>query len=94
MYKRQGQLHLHLGRKTRGNQIFRHVPRHIRRAAVNLGGVFSGERAAAVGEIAAIGVHDELPPGQTGVAVGAADDKIAGGVDVDMGCLLYTSRCV
>ena len=41
-----------------------------------------------MGEIAAVGVHDDLPPGQTGVAVGAANDEIAGGVDVDMGDIL------
>ena len=33
----------------------------------------------------AIGVHDDLAAGQAGVAVGAADHELAGGVDVPVG---------
>ena len=48
--------------------------------AVHLRGVFAGESSAAVGAFSAVGVNDDFAAGQSGVAVGATDDKLAGGV--------------
>ena len=48
-----------------------------------LTGVLAGEGSAAVGSLAAVGVHDDLAAGQAGVAVRASDDELAGGIDVE-----------
>ena len=84
-----GQLHLDLLGQAGSHQILGHIAGHIGSAAVHLGGVLAGEGAAAVGEIAAVGIHNDLPPGQAGVAVGTADDKMAGGIDEDIGNGVY-----
>ncbi len=80
-----GQLHLNLLGKACSNQVLGHVAGHVGSGTVHLGGILAGEGAAAVGEVAAVGIYNDLTAGQTGVAVGAADDEIAGGVDVDVG---------
>ena len=80
-----GQLQLALVSQTGGNQILGDVTGVVSAGAVHLGGILTGESAAAVTGIAAVGVHDDLTAGQTGVALGAADDEAAGGVDVDLG---------
>ena len=49
--------------------------------AVHLRGVLAREGTAAVGALAAVGVDDDLAAGQTGVAVRAADHKLARGVN-------------
>ena len=38
--------------------------------------------------VAAVGVHDDLTTGEAGVALGAADHKAAGGVDIVLGVLV------
>ena len=38
--------------------------------------------------VAAVGVHDDLTAGEAGVALGAADHKAAGGVDIVLGVLV------
>lgn len=43
----------------------------------HLGGVLPGEGSSAVRTPAAVGVDDDLAPGETGVAVRAADDEAA-----------------
>src|SRR5262249_40064088 len=48
-----------------------------------LGGVLTGEGAAAVAAAAAVGVDDDLAAGETGVAVGPADEELTSGVDVE-----------
>ena len=45
--------------------------------AVHLGGVLAGEGAASVRAPAAVGVDDDLAPGEPGVAMGASDHKAA-----------------
>jgi len=80
-----GQLHLHLLGEACCYQVLGHVAGHVSGGAVHLGGVLAGEGTAAVGEITAVGVHNDLSAGQAGVAVGAADDEIAGGIDMDVG---------
>src|SRR5690606_27996121 len=56
---------------------------HVRRGAVDLGGILAAEGAAAVAAAAAVGVDDDLAAGEPGIAVGAADLEAAGGVHVD-----------
>lgn len=51
--------------------------------AINLGGVFTGEGSAAVAGVATVGIHNYLTPGEAAIALGSADDKLAGWVDVD-----------
>src|SRR3546814_15889222 len=59
-----------------------------RSRAVDLGRVLAGERAAAVAGPAAVGVDDDLAPGQAAVAHRAADHELAGRVDVELGALV------
>src|SRR5699024_4699646 len=66
-----------------------HPARRIRSRAVDLAGVFAAERAAAMARVAAVGIDDDLAAGQAGVALGAAHDETAGGVDVVFGALVH-----
>ena len=54
----------------------------VGRRAVHFGGVFAGERAAAVPGVAAVGVHDDLAARDARIGLRAADHEDAGGVDV------------
>ena len=56
-----GELHLAALRQFRCDDIFRHVTRHISRAAIDLGRILSGKRAAAMPAHAAVGVDDDFP---------------------------------
>src|SRR5439155_636933 len=69
--------------ETRGDDVLRHVARRVRRRAVDLRRVLAGERAAAVRGRAAVGVDNDLAPGEAGVAHRAADHELARRVDVD-----------
>ena len=77
-----GQLHLALVGQSGGDDVLGHVPGHVGGAAVDLGGVLAAERAAAVACPAAVGVDDDLAPGQAAIAVRPADHEAAGGIDV------------
>ena len=55
--------------------------RRVRRGAVHLRGVLAAESAAAVPAHAAVGIDDDLAPGDAAVAHRSADDKAPGGVD-------------
>src|SRR3989338_10510515 len=63
------------------NDILRDITSGVSGRAVYLGRVLAGERAAAVRGCAAVGVDDDLAPGQAAVALRAADDETAGRVD-------------
>ena len=65
-----------------------HPPRRVGRAPVHLGVVLPGESSTTVSSPASVGVHDDLPAGQTGVTHGASDDEVAAGVDVVLGVLV------
>ena len=69
------------------DDVLGEIARRIGGRAVDLGRVLAGEGAAAVRGRAAIGVDDDLAAGQAGVAVRAADDELAGRVDVPDGVL-------
>ena len=77
-----GQLHFAAVGQSGGHDVLGDVPGHVGRAAVDLGGVLAAEGPAAVPGPAAVGVDDDLPPGQAAVAVRAAHHEPAGGVDV------------
>ena len=79
-----GDLHLAAVGQPRGHHVLRYPARRVGRRAIHLGAVLAGERPAAVASHAAVGVHDDLAAGETGVAHGAADDEAARGVHVDL----------
>src|SRR5690606_21666844 len=58
------------------------ITRGVGRRPVDLCRVLAGECAAAVWRPAAIGVDDDLAPGETGITVRAADDELARRGDV------------
>src|SRR5207245_2219348 len=74
-------------RQARSDDVLGQVAAEVGGRAVHLGRVLAGERPAAVRGRAAIGVDDDLAPGQAGVAVRPADLEAAGGVDVPLGLL-------
>src|SRR5690606_28062577 len=51
----------------------------------HLGRVLARERTTTVTGSATVGIHDDLAAGQTTVTYRAADDELAGGVDVELG---------
>src|SRR5262249_62344920 len=77
-----GQLHLALAGQAGLDDVLGDVAGHVRRRAVYLGRVLAAEGAAAVPAAAAVGVHDDLAPGQAAVAVRAAAQDVARRVDV------------
>src|SRR5690606_12517260 len=81
---RVGELDLAASRETCGDDVLRRPARRVRARPVLLRRVLPAERSAAVPRRAAVRVHDDLPPGQAGVAVGPADDEAAGRVDVQL----------
>ena len=79
-----GELHLALMGEAGRDDVLGDPARGIRGGSVDLGAVLAGEGAAAMATHAAVGVDDDLAAGETGVAHRAADDKAAGGVDVNV----------
>src|SRR5262245_63612333 len=67
-------------RQTGCHHILGEVSRGISGRAIDLGRILPRERSAAVWRVATIGVHDNLAAGEAAVAVGPADDEIAGRV--------------
>ena len=78
-----GDLDLAAIREPGGDDVLRDVPRRVRARAVDLRRVLARERAAAVRRGAAVGVDDDLAPGQARVAHRPANHELAGRVDVD-----------
>ena len=77
-----GELDLAALGQARGDDVLGDVAGHVGGRAVDLRGVLAAERAAAVAAPAAVGVDDDLAAGHARVAVRAADDELAGRVDV------------
>src|SRR6202050_2667691 len=67
--------------QARGDHVLGHPAHRVGRAAVDLGRILAREGTSAVPGHAAVGVDDDLPPGQPGVAHGTADLEPAGRVD-------------
>ena len=69
------QLHQRPPRQLRMHERFGDPPRQIGRRPVDFGVVFAREGPAAMRAPAAVGVNDDLAPGETGVALGTANDE-------------------
>ena len=65
------------------HHVLGHVPRHIARRAVDLRRILAREGAAAVRAGAAVGVDDDLAPGEPGIPHRPAGDEAAGRVHVE-----------
>src|SRR5579859_8017502 len=65
------------------DHVLGQIARDVSRRAVDLGRILAREGAAAMGCRAAIGVDDDLAPGQAAIAVGTADDETPRGIDVE-----------
>ena len=81
---RVGDLDFAAVREAGRDDVLRDVARGIRGGPVDLRWILAGERAAAMTRHAAVRVDDDLAPGQAAVADRAADDEIAGRVDVKL----------
>src|SRR5438477_493754 len=62
------------------HHILRDIARRVRRGAVDLRRVLAAERASAVPGVAAVRVHDDLAPRESGVSHRSADGERAGPV--------------
>src|SRR5690606_5328305 len=82
---RVGELDLAAAGELGRDHVLGDVAGVVGRRAVDLGRVLAAERAAAVPGHAAVGVDDDLAPGQARVALGAADHEASGRVDVVAG---------
>ena len=82
----------HSVRNAGGNYVFRHIAGGVCGGAVDFGGVFAGESAAAVPRKAAVGVHQYLAAGKPGVAHGAADYEAPGRVHFVYGLIVQNLR--
>ena len=91
---RVGDLELAAVREARRDDVLRHVAGGVRGRAVDLRRVLAGEGAAAVARRAAVGVDDDLAPGQAGVPHRAADDELPGRVHEHEVALLETALVV
>lgn len=69
--------------KASGNNVLGHMASHVGSASVDLGWVLAAEGTAAVGAESAVGVDDDFSTRQTRVTVGAANDELTRGVDVE-----------
>ncbi len=67
-----------------GDHVLRSPARGVSGGAVHLRGVLPGESAAAMAAHPAVGIDDDLAPGDARVAHRSADDEAPGGVDVDL----------
>ena len=78
---RVGHLHLAAIGEPGGDHVLRDPARGVRGGAVDLGRVLAREGAAAMARHAAVGVDDDLAPGQAAVAHRTADHEAARRVD-------------
>src|SRR5690606_10688808 len=68
-----------------GDNVLGYVAPGIGGAAVNLGRILAGEGATTMAGHAAVGVDNDLAPGQAAVTHRPADTELAGRVDVILG---------
>src|SRR5690606_41002454 len=77
---RVGDLHQAAAGETGRDDVLGDVARRVGGRAVHLGRILARERAAAVRGGPAVGVDDDLAPGQATVTLRAADHEAPGGV--------------
>ena len=82
---RVGELQGAAVRQSRGDDVLGEIARGIGGRAIDFGRVLAGEGAAAVRRRAAVSVDDDLASGEAAVAVGPADEKLAGRIDMPDG---------
>ena len=70
-------LHFAAIRQPRRDDVLGDVARRVRRRAIDLGGILARERTAAVPRHPAVGIGDDLAPGQPGVALRTAGHEAA-----------------
>ena len=70
--------------KSRRHNVFCDVAGHIGSAAIHLGAVLAGQRAAAMWCEAAVGIHHQLTACESGIRFKAALHKSAGGIDENL----------
>src|SRR5690606_1315519 len=80
-----GHLNLATFGEAGGNNVLGYVTPGIGGAAVNLGRILAGEGATTMAGHAAVGVDNDLAPGQAAVTHRPADNELAGRVDVILG---------
>src|ERR1700737_1690316 len=71
-----------------GHQVLGHMPRSIRSGAVDLARILSAERPATMPCDSTVRVDDDLAAGETGVGGRTAEEKVAAGVDQDLGLVV------
>src|ERR1700716_1371464 len=75
------ELYLEAIRENRLDHVLRDIARRVCRGPVDLRRILATECAAAVARVATVGVNDDLPPGEAGVAHRPADGERARAVD-------------
>ena len=75
-------------REAGGHNILGDAAGHVGAAAVHLGPILAGQRAAAVGGQPSIGVHHQFAAGQAGVRLDPTQYKAAGGIDENLRVLI------
>jgi hypothetical protein len=76
-----------------GNQRLGDPARSVGGRAIDLGEILAGEGTTTVGTPATVGVDDDLTAGQTGITLRAADDELAGGLNLVGWWSAYTVFC-
>ena len=70
--------------KSRRHNVFCDVAGHVSAAAIHLGAVLAGQRAAAMWCETAVGIHHQLTARESGIRFKAALHKSAGRIDEDL----------
>ena len=86
-----GKLDLALIGKSCRNHVLGHITGRISCGTVHLGAVLTGECAAAVAGISAVGVNNDLSSSQSAVAVGSSDHETACGIDIKLRVFVHHS---
>ena len=74
-------LYLATRSQARRHYVLGHITRRVSRRTINLGRVLAGERATAMRRGTTVCIDNDLAPGQTAVALRAADHETSGRID-------------
>ena len=83
-----GKGHLTSAGKSGSHHVFGDVTSHIRPGSVNFGTVLPGKCTAAMRYQATVGIHHQLPSGQSGVCIQTSAHKSARWINQDLGILI------
>ena len=87
MTDRVGELHLCLRCESRRDDVFGYPSAHVGGTTVNLGRVLSGEGSPTMPPHASISVDDDLAACEARVTLRAANHKLTGRIDQELGLL-------